>query len=223
MKRLRLIRAIWDNAYPTPPREHTVIEKIFSTVTILLTFLSLSALKDRFRKNNPVSHVFMDLYVLVWAVALTLTLVYAHKMPASVGIAVAAYRLVDIVNYRLFFLLVKSQERPWTVDILRRSVAIALINFYEIVIAFAILYIMTGSVTGPGPNAPLLASRLDAFYFSLVTMATVGYGDFVPRDETGRLLVAIQISTVILFVLFLLPALVSVFSPGLARSNTDKH
>jgi voltage-gated potassium channel Kch len=38
-------------------------------------------------------------------------------------------------------------------------------------------------------------SLLDAFYFTIVTIATVGYGDIVPTTQAGRVLAVILIIT----------------------------
>ena len=38
-----------------------------------------------------------------------------------------------------------------------------------------------------------IATRLDALYFTVVTLATVGYGDITPRGQTARLVTILQI------------------------------
>ncbi|MER7750752.1 potassium channel family protein [Kitasatospora sp. NPDC097643] len=38
-----------------------------------------------------------------------------------------------------------------------------------------------------------LETRLDALYFTIVTMATVGYGDITPQGQSARLVVILQI------------------------------
>ncbi|MFF9219919.1 potassium channel family protein [Streptomyces viridosporus] len=38
-----------------------------------------------------------------------------------------------------------------------------------------------------------LTTRLDALYFTLVTLATIGYGDITPRGQTARLVAILQI------------------------------
>jgi hypothetical protein len=35
-------------------------------------------------------------------------------------------------------------------------------------------------------------SLLDPFYFSFTTMSSVGYGDFVPKTDTAKMLVMVQ-------------------------------
>ncbi|MBD0421098.1 two pore domain potassium channel family protein [Streptomyces sp. TRM S81-3] len=38
-----------------------------------------------------------------------------------------------------------------------------------------------------------LRTRVDALYFTVVTLATVGYGDITPRGQTARVLTVLQI------------------------------
>jgi hypothetical protein len=49
-------------------------------------------------------------------------------------------------------------------------------------------------------------------------MVTLGYGDFVPRDDLSRMLVVTQLFSGILFLVFLVPALISIFSGEADRS-----
>nr|WP_232474936.1 potassium channel family protein [Roseomonas rubea] len=44
-----------------------------------------------------------------------------------------------------------------------------------------------------GPQGPVPLPFPDALYFSLVTQATVGYGDVTPHDDGIRLLTSIQV------------------------------
>jgi len=87
-----------------------------------------------------------------------------------------------------------------------------ILNFAELVVAFGILYLQSGSIKGP--DAVLLTCPLDALYFSATTMLTVGYGDFTPCSHFGRLLVLGQFVCVGLFVLLMLPLILSAFSPS---------
>lgn len=66
-----------------------------------------------------------------------------------------------------------------------------------LVVVFACLYrIAQGLSAEPlfaGPQGPVPLPFPDALYFSLVTQATVGYGDITPHDPGIRLLASVQV------------------------------
>ena len=49
-------------------------------------------------------------------------------------------------------------------------------------------------------NSDRLENFFDAFYFVVVTMTTVGYGDVTPLSETGRFMTVLMIFTGVLFI-----------------------
>lgn len=62
---------------------------------------------------------------------------------------------------------------------------------------FAIIFVYSGliyQVEHP-VNPNVFRTFLDAFYFSIVTMTTVGFGDVTPISEVGRLLTVLMILT----------------------------
>ena len=88
------------------------------------------------------------------------------------------------------FLLV----RPWWVFL---SLGAAL--YLGLCLVFALLYLMVpGSITGTRPD-----SFEDAFYFSVQTMSTIGYGGLAPANRWAHALVTLQaLSNIVLVALF---------------------
>ncbi len=171
MGQLQTIKRIWTNQYPDPPhaREHSLIEKLFCTVFTAITLISLSNIKPLFGRFQ---HAFMDSYVILW-VAFDSIILFVWYLPTHWAVFIAVYRLIDIVSYRMFFILVKSQERPWSPDILRRSVLIVLLNFYECVACVALVYLRMGCVQNY--SGSVLDTPFTALYYILVTKTTLGY------------------------------------------------
>lgn len=67
-----------------------------------------------------------------------------------------------------------------------RSLLLLVIGFFAVNISFSWLYYSAALIKG-------VENPLDAVYFSLVTAATIGYGDKVPYGSPGQILVIMQI------------------------------
>ncbi|WP_435877768.1 potassium channel family protein [Streptomyces kurssanovii] len=93
--------------------------------------------------------------------------------------------LVSIALLLLFQVRDVLTERPGT----RPGVAIPLLMCLSVLVfsgAYHTLAKEPGEFTG-------LNTRLDALYFTVVTLATVGYGDIHPRGQSARLVTVLQI------------------------------
>jgi voltage-gated potassium channel len=67
-----------------------------------------------------------------------------------------------------------------------------------------------------------LRTRLDALYFTVATLATVGYGDIHPQGQTARLLALVQIVYNLVFLTAAATALSSRFRSHLSRRRPPK-
>jgi len=159
----RTVAQIWTDKFPASnPREHHLIEKLLITPLVLSRILSLGNAKAFFGKSG--GHIFMDLYVLLSGAFLTYIL-FAPSHLGLFGVIVCVYRIADIISYRLYFMLVKSQAQPWKSDVLRRSLLIVVLNFCETVIGYAVLYLTVGRIMGTTPAATLRSfTPTDALY-----------------------------------------------------------
>ncbi|MFH8381195.1 potassium channel family protein [Kitasatospora sp. NPDC018058] len=66
---------------------------------------------------------------------------------------------------------------------------LAFLIFLAVIIFSTTYYAMSSHK----PEFAGLETRLDALYFTIVTLATVGYGDITPVGQTARLIVVLQI------------------------------
>ena len=131
------------------------------------------------------------------------TAVYLLSCAILSGLAFAASRpivvfLIDTgLLFRDFFATVAALVRP----------AYAFLTFYAVVlILFACLYTIADMISPAANFAIGGVARdiefLDALYFSIVTLSTVGYGDITPVTTTVRALAAIQVVAGVILLLF---------------------
>jgi hypothetical protein len=63
-----------------------------------------------------------------------------------------------------------------------------------------------------GPSGTLTLTAFNAFYFSFMTLCTVGYGDITPLSKGARMLAVIEAITGLFYVAVLISRLVAVYS-----------
>jgi inward rectifier potassium channel len=110
---------------------------------------------------------------------------------------------------------------PWSVFL------VSLVGLYLLLnLGYAVLFVLRpGTVYGARPG-----SLLDAFFFSVETMSTVGYGEMYPATHYGHVIVTIDVVTGVLMVplatglmiaKFTLPAARVLFSRNIVVSRFD--
>jgi len=73
--------------------------------------------------------------------------------------------------------------------------------------------------TNAGPRS---INGFNAFYFSFITLSTVGYGDITPVSRVARWLAAMEAMTGLLYVAVLIARLVSLYSAPGPTENREK-
>src|SRR5271157_5503723 len=135
----------WSSGHELP------IERAIKVAILLCRIMSLSNYKLRFERARRMRHgMFMDVYISCWVLGLSGVL-FLGGHPGNYWAAVAAgYWVFESNAYRLYFLLIKSVNRPWSAEGVRRSVLLGMMSLYVVVVAFAILYLTIGSVVFEG-------------------------------------------------------------------------
>jgi len=113
------------------------------------------------------------------------------------GRSVAVFLIDTGLLFEDFFEIMAGLVKP----------AFAFLTFYSmIVVLFATVYRLIGRIDD-GPTFLIDGigrdpSFVEALYFSIVTLSTVGYGDIVPLSYPARIVVSLQIVAGILLLLF---------------------
>ncbi|WP_292436152.1 potassium channel family protein [Methylobacter sp.] len=90
-----------------------------------------------------------------------------------------------------------------------------------VAILFAALF-RYQSVWNPGAFDRPIETTLDSFYFSVVTLATVGYGDIHPVGSVAKILVIIEVLLGILLLAIMVGAAISVTFHEISN-KLEKH
>lgn len=142
---------------------------------------------------------FSDSWVLGYTAIAILFLLFvplsAMGFFAGVGLVLGALRILEIIGYLFKVLLIDDSDKNLSERIppvlsSRRLLVLALHNYLEIVLWFAFAYAVFEERFQN--SSEILTSSVGSFYFSVVTMTTLGYGDVTPRDSLTRLLVTSQ-------------------------------
>jgi hypothetical protein len=150
----------------------------------------------------------VDAYLLA---NLVLSLIFlALSSPIGVSwfewifIGYGAIRVLEIMVYHVNTIVL--ERNPLVVRSYRRIVVLALQGYVEVLFWFALFY-RNGSEWF---RESRIISTFDGFlYMSIVTMATIGYGDITPITRGGRLIVIAQIGCAVFLTLVILARLVT--------------
>jgi len=80
----------------------------------------------------------------------------------------------------------------------------------------------SGSFAMPGEGMPSSFSLTGAIYYSFVTLATLGYGDIIPRSEVARGLAIVEAVAGQLYLTVMIARLVSLYVLGEDKGNQRK-
>ena len=125
---------------------------------------------------------------------------YGRRLHTSVVVELSAALVLLCAATVLEFRRVARSEVPE----IRAFEAVGVI-LPLVLLPFAAMYYVTAEQTPDSFNEAL--SRLDAFYFTMTTFATVGFGDIAAKSEAARTMVTVQIVVDLALVGFIAKAL----------------
>ena len=172
---------------------------------ILLTFVLASAVVAVANRRSVMIAAFLAVLAIAgrWVHHFrpdsTTTVIYV-----SAGLLLLAFVFVQYLRYILTARVVTF-----------RVLCAAISSYFMLGMLWGMAYIIISNITprafalsGEG-GATVPLAGFDAFYFSFVTLSTVGYGDIVPVAKPARMLAAMEATTGTLYVAILIARLVS--------------
>ena len=167
---------------------------IYIEVSVLLLFFGLTlihVLLYTFQHGNIswiIPH-FLWKFILWWII---------------IDILLAASKIVLLNQYRH-----RVSGMPVSIN---RSLILLLLNFLEIALCFSLLYLSSRSIGQETPfGVRFLMCPQQSFYFSIITITTLGYGDLRPMTDCGRILTIFEVMIGLYFVVLIFSHFVQLF------------
>jgi hypothetical protein len=160
---------------------------------------------------------FVDAWVIGNSVLSVIALLVAEVCPKSFWaymlVIYGILRIFEVVTYQVNVVFFDAFRKP-TVDEsyqlrgYRRILILSIHNYIEILFWFAAIYANWRCLFGPSCQDKI-STFLGALYFSIVTMATLGYGDIYPENDWGRLIVIFHLAVAVFMTVLILARSIS--------------
>jgi len=186
-----------------------------SRVFDVLSWFSLFGVVRRLIPKRALTYAFVDAWVIANLVAsiVAIFLIGIAGPMAFLILLYGGFRVLETVIYQANVFIfdeyrAKRAGRDYRLRGYRRLVLLSMHNYIELVFWFAVAYRYFHTEFAYD-GALRLHSKLGAIYFSLVTWATVGFGDIHPTTRVGAVLVISQIAIGVFMALVILTRFIS--------------
>jgi hypothetical protein len=220
------------NLYKSRFKERPIFTQIFFVCIMVSDYFSIKTPSDRleyrirFREGETESQedlkksnrldAWIILIILFWVAVVWLPEGSHFSFIPYVICAAGIYRLWDMFIQRFrsifidpYFFVNDNNKKPEHIIDLSRSLILAGLNFLEIVLIFSAFY----KYLPPGSfNSPL--EGFDSFYFSFVTITTLGYGDITPCPSAlkAKVLITAELVLGLTWIIIVLGTIVTVLT-----------
>jgi len=191
--RIKNIRAIWNNVHDDDMGIEKVLRLALAASPFVFPGLYLKELSGR--RGQTYQDLTVDFFVLSKVIYPFLILYFGLSHQPWV-VAVTVWLMIETVLYVPTLIFASDTlARPRSY---RRSMLLLFVNYIEIIFDFAVIY-----SSGNFFNKPF-HTWFDPIYFSFITSASIGYGDFYPVSPAGKLIVSFHSVIFLIFVVVFL-------------------
>ena len=181
------IKNVWDSSHYQDFGIERLVRLFLVTSKLLFPGIYIELLS-----RNLASHskkIYGELYV-VFKTILPFSMLYYGLWHHYWLYVFNIYLLIETFLYVFNKIFLPEHNKD---NLVNRSVILLFFNFFELIASFGVIY-----SAGNYLNMPI-TSGIDALYFSFITGVTIGYGDYYPVNDAGKVLVMIQIISTISF------------------------
>lgn len=181
------IRNVWESSHYQDFGIERLVRLFLVTSKLLFPGIYIELLSSKLSSHSR--KISGELYVLFKTI-MPFIMLYNSLWHNQWLFILNIYLLVETFLYVFYKIFLPEHNKEKLVN---RSVILLFFNFFELIASFAVIY-----AAGNYLNMPI-QSWIDALYFSFITGVTIGFGDFHPINDTGKILVMLQIISTISF------------------------
>jgi len=194
-----LIKKVWCGQYPTATKYLlSKFEKSVMIIMLSVRLLCLGQFMHSWLPKEERRHR-VGYYISAWVIVLIVLLFFPFEPWGYAWII--SYHLAELIVAQLCIIFVDSYGEYLGLRSLNGVLQLLLINYFAFILGFAALYRWTGSI---GNKEVVLTSPGDSIYFSIVTITTLGFGEFTPQNGVGKTLVSLEALIGVIFVALVL-------------------
>lgn len=187
------IKAIWNNNHQDDNGIEKIVRLFLSSSQLLFPGVYIKYLASL--RGYEYRDLALDFYVLL-KVSFPLLILIFHWQSHHFVIWIMIYVLLETVLYiptLIFASDMFSKPRSY-----KRSMLLLFLNYIEIIFSFGVLYSYGNYLNKPFHH------WFDAIYFSTISSASIGYGDYYPVTTIGKVLATAQAFLFLFFVVLFL-------------------
>lgn len=188
-RRLYNIRAIWNNEYDNDSGIEKLIRLFLAVSQFFFPGLYIKEIFSR--KLIAYQDIAVDVYVLLKLLYPFVLLMFGLEQNDFLFTLLIWLFLETILYVPTLVFASDVIARPRSY---RRSILLLFINYTEIIFDFEVIYAHCEYLNTK------FAHWFDPIYFSFITSATIGYGDYYPVQTMGKFMVSFQTTLFIVFI-----------------------
>jgi hypothetical protein len=202
----------WDNK-----KEKNIVffcDKIicfFASLSMRNLFIKIFSIKNEVKFNE----IWVCIWFFISIIFLLLSdLIIKHKFISTCVVYIGFFKIFSIVTYQIKAILFdpfRDQPTKYSVNSHQRTLIMILFSYFEVIMWYAVIYYHNNSLfqNNVAKSSISLESFWGALYYSLVTTATVGYGDLTPKNCFGAIICIFQILTSIIITIIIISRTIS--------------